>query len=74
MHLDHFPASIAVGLTGFVRLLAGFGVRWVGCRPDARQRIYFANHTSHLDAFVLWKALHPAARPRTPSRGPPAPR
>ena len=51
---------------GFIKLLAGFGVRWVGCRPDTRQRIYFANHPSHLDAFVLWHALHPAARARTP--------
>jgi 1-acyl-sn-glycerol-3-phosphate acyltransferase len=25
--------------------------------PEARQRVYFANHTSHLDFVVLWSAL-----------------
>lgn len=47
-------ASLLVGLT---RLLAGAKERWVGSRPDLRQRIYFANHTSHLDFLVLWSAL-----------------
>ena len=32
-------------------------MRWVDCQPDTCQRIYFANHTSHLDAVVLWSAL-----------------
>jgi 1-acyl-sn-glycerol-3-phosphate acyltransferase len=32
-------------------------VRWVHCRPASRQRVYFANHTSHLDFVVLWSAL-----------------
>jgi 1-acyl-sn-glycerol-3-phosphate acyltransferase len=39
------------------RLFSGFTVRWVDCQPDTCQRIYFANHTSHLDAVVLWAAL-----------------
>lgn len=39
------------------RLLSGASVRWIDCRPDTRQRVYFANHTSHLDAIVLWSAL-----------------
>lgn len=39
------------------RLLSGFTVRWVDCQPDTCQRVYFANHTSHLDAVVLWSAL-----------------
>lgn len=39
------------------RVVSGYTVRWVGCGPDTRQRIYFANHTSHLDAVVLWSAL-----------------
>ena len=46
-----------------VKLLAGGSVRWAGCEPAPRQRVYFANHTSHLDALVLWTALGPAARP-----------
>ncbi len=49
-------------LTGLViatvaRLVSGYTVRWIECRPDTRQRIYFANHTSHLDAVVLWSSL-----------------
>ncbi len=39
------------------RLMSGFTVRWVDCQPDTCQRVYFANHTSHLDAVVLWSAL-----------------
>lgn len=30
-----------------------------------RQRVYFANHTSHLDAVVLWAALPAPARAQT---------
>jgi 1-acyl-sn-glycerol-3-phosphate acyltransferase len=34
-----------------------------GERPaDTRQRIYFANHTSHLDFVVIWAALPPHVR------------
>ena len=48
-------------LAGPIALLArevsGVQVRWAGCRPETRQRIYFANHTSHLDFVVLWSAL-----------------
>lgn len=39
------------------RLVSGYTVRWIDCQPDTCQRIYFANHTSHLDAVVLWSAL-----------------
>ncbi|MBZ5506901.1 MAG: 1-acyl-sn-glycerol-3-phosphate acyltransferase [Acidobacteriia bacterium] len=39
------------------RGLAGPSVRWVNCRPATRQRVYFANHTSHLDFVVLWSVL-----------------
>lgn len=39
------------------RLVSGFTVRWIDCQPDTCQRVYFANHTSHLDAVVLWAAL-----------------
>ncbi len=39
------------------KLLSGSSVRWVDCQPDTCQRIYFANHTSHLDALVLWSSL-----------------
>lgn len=39
------------------RLLSGASVRWAKCQPDTCQRVYFANHTSHLDAIVLWSVL-----------------
>ena len=39
------------------KLFTGFTVRWIDVAPDTCQRIYFANHTSHLDAVVLWSAL-----------------
>ena len=40
-----------------VKLISGANVRWAGCVPDVRQRVYFANHTSHLDAAVVWASL-----------------
>lgn len=48
-------------LAAVARLVTGANVRWL-CPPDARQRIYFANHTSHLDALVLWAVLPPNLR------------
>ena len=60
---DDLPAPLtAAFFVGLVKLLTGSSVRWVGCEPGTRQRVYFANHTSHLDALVLWAALPPAAR------------
>lgn len=48
-----------------VKLVSGANVRWNGCLPDTRQRIYFANHTSHLDAAVVWASLPASVRSRT---------
>ena len=53
---------IAPLIVAITRLLSGAQARWVGCDPSSRQRIYFANHTSHLDFVVLWSALPPALR------------
>ncbi len=39
------------------KLLTGASARWVDCQPDTCQRVYFANHTSHLDSLVIWSAL-----------------
>jgi 1-acyl-sn-glycerol-3-phosphate acyltransferase len=44
------------------RILSGASVRWLDCQPDTCQRVYFANHTSHLDAIVLWSALPASVR------------
>ena len=47
------------------KLISGANVRWVGCAPEIRQRIYFANHTSNLDALVIWASLPPSVRDLT---------
>jgi 1-acyl-sn-glycerol-3-phosphate acyltransferase len=47
------------------RILTGATAYWHGCRPEPRQRVYFANHTSHLDFVVLWSVLPRALRVRT---------
>jgi len=52
-------------LVGLARLLVGAYPRWVGCAPEPRQRIYFANHTSHVDTIALWAALPRQLRERT---------
>ena len=52
-------------LSGTVRLLVGAQPRWMGCAPAFSQRIYFANHTSHLDALAIWAALPPDLRAQT---------
>lgn len=44
-------------LAGLARLVSGVRVEWRGAAPDPRPRVYFANHTSHLDAVVLWASL-----------------
>ncbi len=44
-------------LLGLVRILTGSQARWYGCPPKAEQRIYFANHQSHMDLVLIWAAL-----------------
>ncbi len=48
-----------------VRVLTGVRVHWRGAEPVAKQRVYFANHTSNLDALVIWAALPEALRTQT---------
>ena len=43
-------------LAGAAQLVAGSTVRWT-CPPSEQQRIYIANHSSHLDFIVLWSYL-----------------
>ncbi len=50
---------------GLVKLLAGAQANWAGCAPVRRQRIYFANHGSHLDTVVITAALPPELRIET---------
>jgi 1-acyl-sn-glycerol-3-phosphate acyltransferase len=49
-------------LTTSARFLSGASVRWIDSQPDTCQRIYFANHTSHLDVILVWSALPHAVR------------
>lgn len=49
-------------LVAVAKILSGATVRWVECEPDSCQRVYFANHTSHLDALVLWSSLPKSVR------------
>ena len=44
-------------LLTLVRVLTGAQARWWGCPPKAEQRIFFANHQSHLDLVMIWAAL-----------------
>jgi 1-acyl-sn-glycerol-3-phosphate acyltransferase len=44
-------------LAAVAKLMSGATLRWHECQPDTCQRVYFANHTSHLDALVLWASL-----------------
>jgi len=39
------------------RIISGVSVRWVDSQPDTCQRVYFANHTSHLDVVLVWSSL-----------------
>jgi 1-acyl-sn-glycerol-3-phosphate acyltransferase len=52
-------------LAAAARGLTGATVRWCDCTPEPRQRVYFANHTSHLDFVVLWSVLPAPLRART---------
>lgn len=60
-----FARLVGLLLIGLARLLTGAYANWVGCRPDPKQRLYFANHSSHLDFVLLWGLLPPAIRYRT---------
>ena len=44
-------------LSWIAKILSGASARWVDCHPDTCQRVYFANHTSHSDALVIWASL-----------------
>lgn len=60
-HIHPFASVLAAVARG----ISGVQVQWAGCEPDERQRVYFANHTSHLDFVVLWSALPPEIRLKT---------
>ena len=51
-------------LAALVRALTGVQGLWQGVAPEPRQRIYFANHSSHLDSLVLWATIPAPLRSR----------
>jgi len=52
-------------LAALARLISGASAHWVEPPTDVRQRVYFSNHTSHLDFVVIWSALPPVLRAQT---------
>lgn len=51
-------------------VLAGRTVRFMTPLPDGPQRIYYANHSSHIDFLIVWSALpHPLRRRTRPVAG-----
>jgi 1-acyl-sn-glycerol-3-phosphate acyltransferase len=58
---NHFASLIA----SVLRAAVGAQVTWAGSQPECRQRIYYANHSSHLDFIVLWAALPESCRNQT---------
>jgi 1-acyl-sn-glycerol-3-phosphate acyltransferase len=48
---------MGVLLAFIARLITGAQGHWKGSPPKAEQRIYFANHQSHLDWVLIWAAL-----------------
>jgi 1-acyl-sn-glycerol-3-phosphate acyltransferase len=53
---------ISAVLAAGARALAGGAVRWARAPTDTRQRIFFANHSSHLDFILVWSSLPPRLR------------
>ena len=59
-------AAIMGQVLAFIaRLITGAQGHWKGCPPKAEQRIYFANHQSHLDWVLIWAALPHDLRAQT---------
>jgi 1-acyl-sn-glycerol-3-phosphate acyltransferase len=64
--MTHGVHPLAGIIAALARAVSGVQIRWSeGFRETTGQRIYFANHTSHLDFVVLWSALPPEVRART---------
>lgn len=57
--------AVATAITMFTRLVTGAQARWIGCGPQAKQRVYFGNHSSHADFALIWASLPADLRVRT---------
>jgi 1-acyl-sn-glycerol-3-phosphate acyltransferase len=56
---------ISFALAWVARIISGATVKWTAPLDPHRQRVYFANHASHLDFILIWSALPPLMRERT---------
>jgi len=56
---------IAGALVKLAKVISGARAVWTTPIDGDAQRIFFANHTSHLDFIVVWSALPMAMRART---------
>ena len=63
--MNLFDKAMKNALILLARLLSGATVLWYESQPDSCQRVYFSNHTSHLDALVIWAALPYRIREKT---------
>lgn len=59
MPFERFTAAL---ICGFAKAVTGVRAVWRGSEPLPRQRIYFANHTSHGDFVLIWAVLPPTLR------------
>jgi 1-acyl-sn-glycerol-3-phosphate acyltransferase len=62
---DPMKSAMRQMLLGLVRLLVCAHADWQGSAPIRRQRIYYANHTSHFDALTIVAALPAKLRAET---------
>jgi 1-acyl-sn-glycerol-3-phosphate acyltransferase len=56
---------LAALLATLARIISGATAAWVDCLPEPRQRVYCANHTSHMDFEGLWSVLPDELRAHT---------
>jgi 1-acyl-sn-glycerol-3-phosphate acyltransferase len=56
---------ISFVLAWIARVISGAAVTFTAPLDPYRQRVYFANHASHLDFILIWSSLPPMMRART---------
>jgi 1-acyl-sn-glycerol-3-phosphate acyltransferase len=60
-----FEKTLASAFCGIIRTLTGARAIWHGAQPEARVRVYYANHRSHGDFVLIWAILPSALRAMT---------
>ncbi len=49
-------------LSSLTKIMIGAYAYWRHTTPSKNQRVYFANHSSHLDTMAIWSSLDPELR------------